>query len=159
MKNSVTLPRTISVAGYTATVNIKFVTWDEGKRYYCSVSETAKAVKAIAKEAGLTIIKCTSQSYSGGDHVELILQSMLTPEQREEDRNYYKGINSFWHTKEPQQDIADKICWAFEAWTFNGMEDIYEYDNDSLTIQDPNGNMVSLDTKYCFNAFRAPEEV
>ena len=122
MKTFVTLPRTISVAGYTATINVKFHTWDEWKRYYCSVSETAKAIKAIAKEAGLTVLKCKSQSYSGGDHVDLILQSKLTPEQREEDRNYYKGINSFWHTNEPEQDLADKICWAFQGGKFNGYE-------------------------------------
>lgn len=159
MKNSVTVPRTISVAGYTATINIKFVTYDEGKRYYCSVSETAKAIKAIAKEAGLTVLKCKSQSYSGGDHVDLILQSKLTPEQREEDRNYYKGINSFWHTNEPEQDLADKICWAFQGGKFNGYEDIYEYRQDNMQVEAPNGEMVSLDTKYCFNAFRTPEEV
>lgn len=159
MKTFVTLPRTISVAGYTATINIKFVTYDEWKRYYCPVSETAKAIKAIAKEAGLTVLKCKSQSYSGGDHVDLILQSKLTPEQREQDSNYYKGINSFWHTNEPEQDLADKICGIFQWGKFNWYEDIYEYRQDNMQVEAPNWEMVSLDTKYCFNAFRTPEEV
>lgn len=158
MKNSVTLPREIQVAGFKATVNIKFVTWDEGKRYYCSVSETAKAIKAIAKEAGLTVLACKSESYSGWDNVNITIQSELTPEQRATNNKCFY-TNDFNYTKEPKQQLIDTICGSFKQGSFNGMEDIYEYDRDSMTVEAPNGEMVSLDTKYCFNAFRAPDEV
>lgn len=54
MRQYVYKKTTIQVAGYSAEVNIKFTTWDRvgGKAsYYTSVSETAKALKALAKAA------------------------------------------------------------------------------------------------------------
>jgi hypothetical protein len=158
MKTFVTLPRTISVAGYTATINVKFVTYDEWKRYYCSVSETAKAIKAIAKESGLTVLACKSESYSGWDNVNITIQSELTQEQKAINNKCFY-TNDFNYTKEPKKELIDTICNSFKSGSFNSMEDIYEYSNDGIMVEAPNWEMVSLDTKYCFNAFRTPEEV
>ena len=134
MKNSVTLPRTISVAGYTATINVKFHTWDEWKRYYCSVSETAKAIKAITKAAGFNVIRCKSQSYSGWDSVDIAVATEMTPEQTKRNKEIKDTCQWGSHiiypdwTKEPREDILAQIAGAFEAWKFNGMEDIYGFD-------------------------------
>lgn len=77
MKYSTIGTRTIEVAGYSATVNVKFHSYDNGKSYYVSVSETAKAMKAIAKAAGFDVLNCVSKSYSGGDSVSLRVRSEL----------------------------------------------------------------------------------
>ena len=85
MKTYYTFPREIEVEGYKATVNIKFQSWDRvgGKSsYYCSVSETAKCLKALAKSMGFEVISAKSKSYSGGDSIDLILKSELTEEQK-----------------------------------------------------------------------------
>ena len=159
MKTFVTLPRTISVAGYTATINVKFVTWDEWKSYYTSVSETAKALKAIAKEAGFNIIKCKSESYSGWDSVDIVVHTELTPEQVATNNEIIKTCPYWSHrsyptwTNEPRDTLLNTIAKTFQQWHFNWMEDIYEYSKDNMTIEDPNGKMVDLDTKYCFERF------
>lgn len=157
MKQSVTLLREIQVAGFKATINIKFVTYDDWKSYYCSVSETAKALKAIAKEAGFNVLKCKSESYSGWDSVDITVETGLNTEQLEENRKHYSMMDHNY-TKEPKWELLDSICRKFQQWSFNGMEDIYEYRNDSLTVVTPNWEYCSLDTKYCFNKFTTLEE-
>ena len=152
MKQSITLPREIQVAGYKATINIKFVTYDEWKRYYCSVSETAKAIKAIAKEAWLTVLACKSESYSWWDNVNITIKSELTTDQKATNNKCFY-TNDFNYTKEPKQELIDMICGSFKSGSFNSMEDIYEYWKDSMTVEGPNWEHCSLDTKYCFNRF------
>lgn len=129
MKTFITLPREIEIEGYKATVNIKFQSWDRvgGKSsYYCSVSETAKCLKALAKSMGFEVISAKSESYSGGDSVDLTLKSELTEEQKvfNESLDYNERYRR--HT-EPRQDLANKLGGYFKAGHFNGMEDIYEY--------------------------------
>lgn len=133
MKTFITLPREIEIEGYKATVNIKFQSWDRvgGKSsYYCSVSETAKCLKALAKSMGFEVISAKSESYSGGDSVDLTLKSELTEEQKE--HNKVMQTRSYYETRcgtipEPRQDLANKLEGYFKAGHFNGMEDIYEY--------------------------------
>lgn len=168
MKNFVTLPRTISVAGYTATINVKFVTYSDGQcwqQYYTSVSETAKAIKAIAKEAGFNIIRCKSESYSGGDSVDISVSTELTPEQTNRN-NEIRSTCPYWShttyqdwTSEPREKLLHLIINSFKQGSFNGMEDIYEYSKDNMTVEWPNGDKVDLDTKYPFYYFLTPEEV
>lgn len=157
MKNTVTLPRTITVLGYTATINVKFTNYGND-RYYASVSETAKALKAIAKAAGFNVLRCKSQSYSGGDSVDIYIESTLTPEEHKrngESRLLYSHPD---YTKEPRRDIMDDICRAFEQGKFDGMDDSYKHRKDNLTVEAPNGTKCDLDTKYCFNHFTTAEE-
>lgn len=162
MTNFVTLPRTISVAGYTATVNIKFKSYSlnwHSSQYYCSVSETAKAIKAIAKAAGFNVLKCKSESYSGGDSVDITVATELTPEQVKRNEEIKATCQWWGHsiypdwTPEPREDLLAQIAWAFEAWKFNGMEDIYEYHDRNVKVEAPDGQMIDLDTKYCFERF------
>jgi len=141
MKTFVTLPRTISVAGYTATINIKFQTWDEGKSYYTSVSETAKAIKAIAKAAGFNVIRCKSESYSGGDSVDISVATELTPEQTKRNNEIRSTCPYGSHTtypdwtNEPREELLHLIVNSFKQGSFNGMEDIYEYNKDNMTVE------------------------
>lgn len=60
--------------------------------------------------------------------------------------------------KEPRQHILNSICNHFTQGTFDGMQDLYEYRKDGSKITDPEGDDISLDTKYCFNHFTTKEE-
>lgn len=162
MKTFVTLPRTISVAGYTATINIKFKSYSlnwHSSQYYCSVSETAKAIKAIAKSAGFNVLRCKSESYSGGDSVDITVATELTSEQVKRNEEIKSTCQWGSHiiypdwAPEPREDLLAQIAWAFEAWKFNGMEDIYEYHDRNVKVEAPDGKMIDLDTKYCFDRF------
>lgn len=162
MKTFVTLPRTISVAGYTATINVKFVTYSDGqcsKQYYTSVSETAKAIKAITKSAGFNIIRCKSESYSGGDSVDISVATELTPEQTKRNNEIRSTCPYGSHTtypdwtNEPREKLLHLIVNSFKQGSFNGMEDIYEYHDCNIKVEAPDGKMIDLDTKYCFDRF------
>lgn len=168
MKQSITLPREIQVAGYKATINVKFITYSTGQcpqQYYCSVSETAKAIKAIAKEAWFNIIRCKSESYSGGDSVDISVATELTPEQTKRNSEIRSTCQYGSHTTypdltpEPREKLLHLIVNSFKQGSFNGMEDIYEYSKDNMTVEWPNGDRVDLDTKYPFYYFLTPEEV
>jgi hypothetical protein len=166
MRQSVYKKTTIEVEGYTAEINVKYICWDRvgGKQsYYTSVSETAKALKAIAKAAGFNVLGCKSKSYSGGDSCDLYVETELTPEQQaSNEKNLSHGSRmTYSHPdiyKEPRGELLDRICRHFAQGSFNGMEDIYEYKKGGSTIEDPEGDAVALDTKYCFNHFTTKEE-
>lgn len=154
-KNVVTQPRTIKVAGYTAKINVKFTTYGNG-RWYASVSETAKAVKAIATAAGFTVLGCKSQSYSGGDNVNLIVKTELTPEQiakndeiRSDNVNWYR--RNYDMIKEPRAKLLDEIEFAFKDGHFDGMTDCYNYKEKVTQVEAPEGNeKVDITAKYIF---------
>ena len=119
MKNIVTLPRTISVAGYTATINVKFRSYSlngHSSSYYTSVSETAKAIKAIAKAAGFNVIRCKSESYSGGDSVDISVATELTHEQVKRNNEIRSTCPYGSHTTypdwtpEPREDLLATIA-------------------------------------------------
>lgn len=156
----------IQYGEYSAEVIIKFRTWDRvgGKTSYSiGVSETAKALKALAKAAGFNVLGCKSQSYSGGDSVDLYVETELTPEQQaSNEKNLSLGSNmTYSHPdiyKEPRQQLLNTLCGYFQQGNFNGMEDIYEYKKGGSTIKDPEGDDIALDTKYCFNHFTTKEE-
>lgn len=74
----------VTACGYSAEFNCKVRHYRYRYGFYAPVSETAKAIKAIAKAAGFTVLRATSSSYSMGDSVRITLASELTPEQKAE---------------------------------------------------------------------------
>ena len=152
MKQSVTLLRKISVLGYTATLKIKFISYSGGFHWYAWVWETSKAIKAIAQSANLPVIWCISKTYAWGDSVTLTTESLLSPEQKEKnkqclDRHYPE------YTKEPNQEILDQICDQFAQGRLDSTDDTYTYWKSRILIEWPNGDPVELWAKYCFHKF------
>ena len=159
MSQSLILPRTITIEEFSATINIKFKVWWRG--YYISVSETAKALKAIAKSAGFNVLGCKSQSYSWWNSCDIYIESELSAEQLAKNSQIWKEFGSMAHpeyTYQPRADLINMICKSFQGGTFDGMTDSYDYRNDTLKVEAPNGEMLSIDTKYCFSHFVNAEE-
>lgn len=159
-----TEPRTFTVEGYTATCNIRFRVWDNvgGRRsYHVSQAEVGKAIKALAKAAGFKVLGVSSQSYSGGDSVDIHVETELTPEQIVGNKNTQLQYGSCCHpdyTDEPRGKLLHAIVGHFESGNFNGSEDIYEYRQSGATVLDPAGDAIYFTTKYGFEHFTTKEE-
>jgi hypothetical protein len=156
----ITEPRTFSVAGHEATVNIRFQVWDNAgyRRFYTSQAEVAKAIKALAKAAGFNVLKATSESYSGGDSVDITVESELTQEQHEQnEKAQYDLFQPI--IREPRGNLLKEIVEHFEGGRFNGSVDMYEYHSQETlsTVKDPDGNEMEFTTKYAFERFETKE--
>jgi len=164
MRQSVYKKTLIQVGDYSAEVNIKFRTWDRvgGKTSYSiGVAETAKALKAIAKAAGFNVLGCKSHIYSGGNSVDIYVETELTPEQTKKNEEIIAQYGSRMHpeyTHEPREKLLNQLCKHFQQGNFDGMTDMYEYKKGGSSIKDPAGDDVALDTKYCFDHFITKEE-
>lgn len=165
MKKTITQPRTITVREYTATINVRFHYWDNvGWKwsYYASVGETSKAIKAIAKAAGFNVLKCKSESFAGGDSVDIYVETELTPEQTAKNKEIRESGDWIAQQrdiiKEPRKALLHSLVRQFEDGHFNSMEDIYEYDSDRMTVAGPDGEPVNLTVKYGMEHFETLEE-
>lgn len=149
----------VGAAGVVATANIRFVVWDTvgGKTSYCTgAAGAATAIKALAKAAGFNVFKCTSENYTGGDSVDISVETELTPEQLEKNALIIQTYGTMGHpeyTHEPRQELLKDICRHFQQGSFDGMTDMYEYRRNGSTVKDPAGDDVTLDSKYIFEHF------
>lgn len=84
---TVSVPQVIKVAGFEAKVNIQLKSYGSTTpTYYAGVAQVAKAASAILKAAGFTVLKATSDSYSGGDSIHVTVKSELTDAQKEKNK-------------------------------------------------------------------------
>ena len=160
MKYTQVESRTFEVEGYKATINFKFYRYDENSRWYYSVAEVAKGAKAVAKAMGFEVLGVKSESYSGGNSVDLYIQTELTKEQQEknEELRHWDYCTQKRDTiEEPREKLAKNLDWAFRGGTFDGMTDMYEY-SGGYKLKDPDGNDLEVDAKYVFVHFTTREE-
>lgn len=144
----------------SATVKIKFMgynydaTSQKFKTFSVGLSEVAKVIKALAKNAGFQVISCCSQIYSGGNSIYINVKSELTEEQIA-----FNTINrsSYDHPciQEPHGEVLDSIINAFSAGRYDGQfYEVYEYSEAAMKIKDPNGNMLDFTTEYPSASFK-----
>lgn len=108
----------------------------------------AKAVRAIAKSAGFQVVSCKSESFSGGESIDICVKSELTEQQKRTnvDTRMNEGCGQTF--QEPRWDELVAICNAFKTGRFDGMTDYYEYSADRMTIATPNKDETSFNAKW-----------
>lgn len=155
----ITEPRTFTVEGLTVTCNIRFREWGRvgGKpSYSVSQAEVGKVIKALAKEAGFNVLWVRSESFAGGDSVDITVESELTPEQIASNKNVTEQYRTCYHPDyihEPRGELLKSIARHFRSGDFNGSEDLYEYRQNGPVVKDPSGDEISFDTKYTSEYF------
>ena len=91
--------------------------WNEETYIHMSAKHTASIIKQYVKKNFPDIkVWSKSQTYSGGSSVDVSLSNL---DGSEIEQNVYEMISEFGN--------------QFKAGSFNGMEDIYEYNSDTKT--------------------------
>lgn len=156
---TVSVPQVIKVGEYEANVNVLFKSYGSPvPHYYAGVAQVAKATAAILKAAGFTVISSSSQSYSGGESVNVTIKSELTDAQKLANDELihgatFRGMNHPDYHREPREALAYRIEKSFESGSFDGMQDLYEYRTDRLQVTAPDGTLSDLSAKYVFFRF------
>lgn len=151
--------RTFQCQGVTVEVPITFKNY--GSSWYANQAQVAKIIKAFAKSQWYTVLSCKSESYSGGDSVDITLETELTKEQLEQNEEMRKeSFNKLffeWH-KEPRALFMKQVCGHFQTGSFDGMNDMYENKENGIYTEGPDGKPVRISSKYIFEHFMTREE-
>jgi hypothetical protein len=103
---------------------------------YVPIGAVSQVVRQYIKQKYAAPFQIASQSYAGGDSI----------------RVYFSPLDV---SKKDYDEMNNHLSSLFSAGSFDGMEDIYNYDNDKEMISYTyNDNVVTFGTKYFFAEYR-----